>query len=153
MLRLSLTTAFVCFLSVCLRADETSTSELDEVAKKYTAAFNNHDPDALSKFYAKKTDVIHGDNVPRKSRREMRDAFAAYFKENPDVKASYTEIVRTTLTPKIVIESGVWQDSGVAGGKTERGRYSAVFKKVNGTWLTIYERGWKTPDSTTSESK
>ena len=148
MTRLIYITAFISLITTGAHAQEEAiNSQLDVILKRAKKLFNNHDAEGISKLYAEETDVIHAGDKPRESRKQMQEAYADFFKTNPSVRTKYTDAVRTILTPDIVIESGVWEDSGKSEteAETESGRYSTVFKKTDGKWLIVYERAWKNP--------
>jgi ketosteroid isomerase-like protein len=117
---------------------------LKGLAKKYEVFFNSHNAEEIAQFYAKTTDVIHVDNVPMKSKKDVLASLKKNFKENPEVQTKFTRIEYKRLSTKLVIESGHWENSKMAGSpKTEKGRYSAVWRKSKDKWVIVYERGWK----------
>ena len=117
---------------------------LKGLAKKYEDLFNAHNADEIAQFYAKTTDVIHVDNVPMKSKKDVLASLKKTFTENPKVQTKFTSIEYKRLSTKLVIESGHWENSKMSGSpETEKGRYSAVWRKSKDKWVIVYERGWK----------
>ena len=117
--------------------------EVQGLYKQWQAAFNAKDAAALSKLYNVKTDVLFDDDVRRRSRKEMAKYFREEFKNKPNVKQTLTEVEYQILSPRIVVETGVWQNmGGTDESAPSGGRYAAIWAKKKGKWVIVHDRGW-----------
>ena len=117
--------------------------EVQKFAKQWQTAFNAKDVQSLSKLYDVKTDVLFDDDVRRRSRKEMAKFFKEEFKAKPNMKQATTEVEFEILSPRFVVETGVWQNLGATDESgPNRGRYSAIWAKKKGKWVIVHDRAW-----------
>jgi uncharacterized protein (TIGR02246 family) len=120
--------------------------ELDTMVEEWDEEAANKDATTLSNLYSQNADIIHYDNVHHKGRASIKQYFEDQFKNDPNLKKSFSEHQRIFLSPEIVIESA---ESHIIGSKMDpkpptRGRYTATYVKTKGKWLIAYERAWWT---------
>tara|TARA_B100000029_G_scaffold276302_1_gene270899 strand:- start:246 stop:1682 length:1437 start_codon:yes stop_codon:yes gene_type:complete len=120
--------------------------EVDAVLIAWEKAFNAKDADRVISLYAERFDVIYEDDVRHRTRKSLKNHFEKRFKEEPNRKVAITDVERLIVSPTLVIESGVWANTGgTDSSRPTRGRYSCTLQKVNGTWLVIHDRSWGMP--------
>jgi ketosteroid isomerase-like protein len=117
--------------------------EVDSALRLWEKAFNAKDPIALSNLYDLNTDVIYDDDVHHRSRQSMLKQFQENFRKEPNVQQKITEVLRTILSAHVVIETGVWENTGASDlSHPPRGRYSCTWMKKAEEWLIVHDRGW-----------
>jgi len=122
--------------------------ELEVVLREWEKAFNAKDTARVVKLYAEPTDVIYDDNVHHRTRKSLQKYFEKRFKEEPKLKAVITDVERLIVSPTLVIETGIWANTGVKdSSRPTRGRYSCTLQKIHGKWLIIQDRSWAMPQA------
>ena len=120
--------------------------EVTDVLEQWKTAFNAKDAEALSKLYDLKADVIYDDDVHHRSRKSLLKRFEEEFGKDGAVQQEITEVDRKILSPRIVVETGVWKNTGSTDkSRADRGRYSCILVKKKGKWLIVQDRGWAQP--------
>ena len=61
---------------------------------------------------SKKTNVIYEDNVHHKTRKSLEKRFEKQFKDEPNLQAIMTDVERLIVSPTVVIETGIWSNTG-----------------------------------------
>jgi len=120
--------------------------ELDAVLQKWEKSFNAKDAAGVARLYAEKTNVIYEDNVHHKTRKSLEKRFEKQFKDEPNLQAIMTDVERLIVSPTVVIETGIWSNTGANdSSRPTRGRYACTLQKSGGQWLIIHDRSWAMP--------
>ena len=86
------------------------------------------------------------DDVHHRSRKSLLKRFEEEFGKDGAVQQEITEVDRKILSPRIVVETGVWKNTGSTDKtRADRGRYSCILVKKKGKWLIVQDRGWAQP--------
>ena len=122
--------------------------ELEVLLREWEKAFNAKDAARLVPLYAERIDVIYEDNVHHRTRKSLQKSFEKRFKEEPRLKAIITDVERLIVSPALVIETGIWANTGaIDSSRPTRGRYSVTLQKIHGKWLIIHDRSWAMPQA------
>ena len=117
--------------------------EVNSALKQWEKAFNAKDPIALANLYDLNTDVIYDDDVHHRSRQSMLKRFQERFRKEPNLRQKITEVQRTISSAHVVIETGVWENTGASDlSRPPRGRYSCTWMKKGQEWLIVHDRAW-----------
>ena len=117
--------------------------EVNSALKQWEKAFNAKDPIALANLYDLNTDVIYDDDVHHRSRQSMLKRFQERFRKEPNLRQKITEVQRTISSTHVVIETGVWENTGASDlSRPPRGRYSCTWMKKGQEWLIVHDRAW-----------
>ena len=133
-------------MSVTLIAEQPSpeaNQELSEALEVWVTAYNKHDAQAVAREYAEDCDLMTLDGKRLRGRAAIEKDYAEIFSKNPNVKSKFSEVTRRLLAPGVVIEDGVWEESGHSEpGLPKKGHYSSVLAKIQGRWQVVHERSW-----------
>ena len=122
------------------------TEEVQALYRQWDAAFNAKYANGIANLYNVKTDTMYGDGVRHRSRKEIAKYFREEFKREPNAQQKITEVELQILSPRLVVESGVWQVTGVKDESApSSGRYSAIWAKKKGKWQIVHDRAWNAP--------
>ena len=117
--------------------------EVNSALQQWEKAFNAKDPIALANLYDLNTDVIYDDDVHHRSRQSMLKRFQERFRKEPNLRQKITEVQRTISSAHVVIETGVWENTGASDlSRPPRGRYSCTWMKKGQEWLIVHDRAW-----------
>ena len=120
--------------------------EVQVLYKQWDTAFNAKDAAGIAKLYNAKSDAMFGDGVRHRSRREIAKYFREEFKKEPNTQQKLTEVELQILSPRLVVETGVWQITGASDESApSSGRYAAIWAKKKGKWLIVHDRAWNVP--------
>jgi uncharacterized protein (TIGR02246 family) len=131
-----MTTAYVCFATVAVAADQkTDEAAIRENARKYVETFNARDAKKLAAFWSPEAvymNPLSGEEVT--GRAEIEKQFAGIFAESKDAKLEVTVDSVEFVSPNVAIERGT---ARVIRPKEEPevSNYSAVDVKREGQWL------------------
>ena len=136
------------FIPIDVRAQDAETVKaLDAALERFTTLFNNHDAEALSNEYARDANALWTDGKQMNSREDVRASLAEFFQKNPHVKTKFSDVTRKMLTRRIVVENGIWHESGHSEkGLPTKGMYSAIMMQRQGKWLIVHDRAWTMPE-------
>src|SRR5262249_5507836 len=118
-------------------ADEKAIRELNEA---FVAAFNKGDIKAMAATYAPDADFLSAEGKRVKGRAELAKYFAKGFAENKGFKLKHSDSSIRFLKPDLAIDDGTWEITGRPEGKATKGFYTAVWMKLDGKWLVVYDR-------------
>ncbi|MCU0536654.1 MAG: DUF4440 domain-containing protein [Hydrococcus sp. Prado102] len=109
------------------------------------AAWNTHNPDALSKFYAKDNDLVFYDALPLQY-KGWADYKAGIqknlFDKMPKFKLSANDDLRVTRKGDLAWTTFTWHLSAQLKDGTPietDGRQTDIWEKRNGKWLIVHE--------------
>lgn len=119
---------------------------LEGVLEAWTRSFNDHDAKALSKLYSEDADAVFGHEDILHGRTAVEKHWADFFSKNPQVKTEQVAVRRRHLTPTVVVEDGMWEESGhtdkEALARPNKDLWVAILVKNNGKWLITCDRGF-----------
>ena len=113
-------------------ADEAAIRKADEA---YVKAFNKHDAKALADAWSPEAVYLNrvtGAEVV--GRAAIAEQFAAFFKDQPEVKLDLSVESIQFVSPNVAVEHGTAKTLAPKAGPEEI-EYSAVFVKRDGQWL------------------
>jgi len=127
-------------------------AEVDADAMAWQDAFNAHDAKVLSMQFAKDADVHYYPDPPLKGRAEIVKWYTEFFAKNPKAKTKITPVSRRMLTPTLIVEDGMYQDSGLSGeAKSVKGYYTTILRKTDSGWTNVHDRSWPAKDAKASK--
>jgi len=103
--------------------------------KNSNASILKHDVSGVSKYWMDDMIVISGEGGQYVGKKLLLKVFTEMFAENPPVFERIPSLITIGDSGILAWETGTWNY------KTDkfRGNYSAMWRKVNGTWMTQSE--------------
>jgi uncharacterized protein (TIGR02246 family) len=117
---------------------------IQQMLVDWERAYNAHDAKALAAIYAKDADLSHKMKL-LKCRESIQRHWQARFDESPKVKTKQTSLEVHFLSPTLAVETGLWEEANREDGdndKRKNGMWTCVYRKIDGKWLILTDRGW-----------
>ena len=117
---------------------------IQQLLVDWESGYNAHDAKALAALYAQEADTEHKLKLI-KGKEAIRRHWQARFDESPKVKTKQTSLEVHFLSPTLAVETGLWEDANREDGgndKRKNGMWTCLYKKIDGKWLILTERGW-----------
>jgi uncharacterized protein (TIGR02246 family) len=137
--------ALVLIVAQTVAGQETSgeIKALDQSLEAWVTAFNKHDAKLLAAQYAKDADLVNPVGERWAGREEIEKGFAAFFRDNPNVRIKITVTSRRFVRPDVVLEDGTWEEQGhTEKGLPPKGVYTALLVKEQGKWISMCDRSF-----------
>jgi uncharacterized protein (TIGR02246 family) len=113
-------------------ADEAAIRKADEA---YAQAFNKHDAKALADAWSPEAVYLNrASGAEVVGRAAIAEQFAAYFKQQPEVKMELSVESIQFVSPNVAVENGIAKTL-LPKGEPEEIEYGAVYVRRGGQWL------------------
>ena len=99
------------------------------------AAIAKHDAEAVARFWMKDIVVISGEGGQYSGKARLLSTFKEMFANSPSVFERLPSEVIIAESGILAWETGTWNYKN----ESLHGNYSAMWRKINGTWLTQSE--------------
>lgn len=115
--------------------------EIDDIYKKFTAAYIGLDIDAVAGLYTENADYLPAGGKPLKGRAAIRENFAGFFnsvKQRGQTMTITFRITQREVTDKMGYDVGIYTLTTFKDGKQMgqgRGQFVVVTKKAGKNWL------------------
>jgi uncharacterized protein (TIGR02246 family) len=111
-------------------------------ARNYAAAFNKHDAKTIADQWTELGECADADGSVIRGRDNIEQAFAEFFKANPNAKIEVLVGSVRFPAPDLAIEEGVLRQINTVKDLPSSTLYSATHVRVGGKWQTAVSREW-----------
>ncbi|HEY1376421.1 MAG TPA: SgcJ/EcaC family oxidoreductase [Gemmataceae bacterium] len=111
-------------------------------ARDFAAAFNKHDARAVADQWTDRGECTDADGALIRGRADIEQAFAEFFKANPQAKIQV--LVRSVRfpAPDLAVEEGVLRQINTVKDLPSTTLYTATHVRTGGKWQTAVSREW-----------
>lgn len=108
----------------------------------FTKAFNNHDAKAVAALWTEKGRLVDETGRVFNGRSEIEQAYAEFFRANPNVKITVQPGTTRKLFDASLLEEGTAMIDPAPRDTSGTSNYTAVHVEQNGKWLMSNVREW-----------
>jgi uncharacterized protein (TIGR02246 family) len=123
-------------------AGEGDAEAIRATARDFAAAFNKGDAKAVAAQWTEKGECADADGALISGRANIEQAFAEFFKANPQAKIQVLVKSIRFPTPDLAVEEGVLRQINAIKDLPSTTLYSATHVRSGGKWLTAMSREW-----------
>ena len=111
-------------------------------ARDFAAAFNKHDAKAVAGQWTEQGECADAEGSLIRGRANIEQAFAEFFKANPQAKIQVLVGSIRFPAPDLAVEEGVLRQINTVKDLPATTMYSATHVRIDGKWQTAVSREW-----------